>query len=387
MTLAKLVAPLLLLTAIALFAFNGTVPAKQSLHEDMDGVVYVAITDLITDSETGAGSGFFIDDNMILTNNHVADPPKEIQTDQFGTMMKVDPTIRIRGRHSDKLYPVVVIARDPGSDLALLRIDADFDPDNENPLWEDYKRVNGLHILRIGDSRLLEEGDEVYSIGHPQGHEWTVSKGIVSAMKRRIMMPGMPAYGIQTDAGVHPGNSGGPLINADGEVVGVNNIMMQVQGGSFGLAIPTTIVKRAVASLLKDGKMDWAILKVSLDFQNTLGDETVTFKDVNADGPAAKAGVLAGDDLLGIRLETDLEWTPIAKNTDLLNYMNDLEPETVVVLQIKRGEEVKEIAVTTERVGFEFYAPPVEEKNEVIIEVPEPDPDAERFPLIPVPQE
>src|SRR5207248_1531081 len=221
----------------------------------------------------GLGSGFVINaDGYILTNNHVVDGAADIR-------VKFSDGRELTGR---------IVGRDDKTDLALLKVDA-----------------TGLPVIPIGDSAKLEVGEPVMAVGNPFGLEQTVTTGIVSATGRAI---GAGPYDdfIQTDASINPGNSGGPLINARGEVVGVNTaIASGGSGGSVGIgfAIPTNLVKPVVTQLASAGHVVRGWLGVSIqaltpDLAKTFGSTDATGALVSsvADGsPAQRAGLKQGD--------------------------------------------------------------------------------------------
>jgi serine protease Do len=218
------------------------------------------------------GSGFIIDkDGFILTNNHVVE-----QTDEIKVTLA-----------DDKEYSAKIVGRDPKIDLALIRIEPD----------------HPLKPLPLGDSEKLQVGDWVVAVGNPFGLGNTVTAGIVSAKYRHI---GAGSYDdfIQTDASINPGNSGGPLLNTDGEVIGINTAIFSQTGGSIGIgfAIPINMAKELLPQL-KQGKVvrGWLgvmiqeitpELKDKLDLQDQKG---ALVADVSPGGPAEKAGIKRGD--------------------------------------------------------------------------------------------
>jgi serine protease Do len=218
------------------------------------------------------GSGFIIDkDGYILTNNHVVEKSDEIKV-----------------KFSDgKEFTAKIVGKDPKTDLALIKIDAD----------------RSLVPLSLGDSDKLDVGDWVVAIGNPFGLGNTVTAGIVSAKYRHI---GAGAYDnfIQTDASINPGNSGGPLLNTAGEVVGVNSAIYSQSGGSIGIgfAIPVNMAKDLIPQL-KQGKVvrGWLgvmIQKVTPELRGKLGlkeEKGALVADVTPGGPADKAGIKRGD--------------------------------------------------------------------------------------------
>ncbi len=249
------------------------------------------------------GTGFVIDkEGHILTNNHV-----------------VDGTDEIKVRLSDeKEYDAKIIARDPKTDLALIQISADV----------------ALKPLALGDSDKLEVGEWVLAIGNPYGLGHTVTAGIVSAKYRHI---GAGSYDnfIQTDASINPGNSGGPLLNMQGQVIGINTAIFSQSGGSVGIgfAIPVNMA-RDLLPQLKKGKVvrGWLgvmIQKITPELKDKLGLEEeagALVADVSKGGPADKAGIERGDVIVSfdgkaIKEMNDLPFivaaTPVGKSVNV----------------------------------------------------------------------
>lgn len=182
----------------------------------------------------GLGSGFVLDeDGYIITNHHVVDKASKI-------------TVRL---NDDRSYEAEVVGTDPLTDIALLKIDAD----------------EALQPVPLGDSDDIRVGEDVVAIGNPFGLSSTVTTGIVSAKGRNIS-EGPYAEFIQTDAAINKGNSGGPLFNMDGEVVGVNSAIYSPSGGSVGLgfAVTSNIVEHIAADLRDDGQVSRGWLGVSI---------------------------------------------------------------------------------------------------------------------------
>jgi len=220
----------------------------------------------------GLGSGFVINaDGYVVTNNHVVDGATEIR-------VKFSDGRELLGK---------VVGRDDKTDLALVKVEA-----------------TGLPVLPMGDSSKLEVGEPVMAIGNPFGLEQTVTTGIVSATGRSI---GAGPYDdfIQTDASINPGNSGGPLVNARGEVIGVNTMIASESGGSVGIgfAIPTNLVKPVVTQLAQNGRVvrGWlgvAIQPVTKDLATSFGlpgTAGALVGSVSDNSPASRAGLKSGD--------------------------------------------------------------------------------------------
>lgn len=253
----------------------------------------------------GIGSGFILSsDGYVLTNNHVVDNSNGI----FVTMT------------SGKEYKAKVIGTDARTDIALLKIDA-----------------KDLKPLPIGDSDKLKKGQWVLAIGSPFGLDSTVTAGIVSAINRDT---GDYLPFIQTDVAVNPGNSGGPLINLQGQVVGINSQIISRSGGFMGisLAIPIDEVMRVVDQLKAHGKVTRGrigvqITEVQDDVAKALGlgnAHGALVSSVEPDGPAAKAGVHAGDVITGFNGQK------IVHMTDLPRLVGATRPGAEATLQVWR---------------------------------------------------
>jgi serine protease Do len=222
------------------------------------------------------GSGFIVDPSgYIVTNNHVIDDADEI------TVILQD----------DTNLPAKLIGRDKKTDLALLKVET------KKPLTS----------ISWGDSDKIRVGDWIVAIGNPYGLGGTVTAGIISARSRDIQSGPYDEY-LQTDAPINRGNSGGPMLNMDGEIVGVNTAIFSPSGGSIGIgfAIPSSLAKNIVDQLRNHGKIKrgWLgvhIQTVTPDIADGLGlgrPRGALVSSVNAEGPAAKAGVQQGDVIL-----------------------------------------------------------------------------------------
>ncbi|PHQ95782.1 MAG: serine protease [Marinosulfonomonas sp.] len=217
------------------------------------------------------GSGFVIsEDGYIVTNNHVIAEADEIEIEFFdGTML-----------------PAKVIGRDPKVDIALLKVESDVP----------------LPFVAFGDSDIMRVGDWVMAIGNPLGQGFSVSAGIVSARNRALS--GTYDDYLQTDAAINRGNSGGPLFNMDGQVIGVNTAILSPNGGSIGIgfSMASNVVTRVVDQLKEFGetRRGWLgvrIQDVTADVAEAMGLETAAGALVTdvPEGPAAEAGIKSGD--------------------------------------------------------------------------------------------
>src|SRR5438876_2509528 len=221
------------------------------------------------------GSGFVIDPSgLIVTNAHVVEGAESIQ-------VRLSDGRRFAGN---------LVGRDTRVDLALIKI----------------QNATNLTVLPVGDSNRLRVGEFVLALGHPFGLEQTVSFGIVSRKGAPLMVAAPGFDFIQTDAAVNPGNSGGPLVNMAGEVVGINS--MAARNGSIGFAIPVNLVKGLLPQLAEKGKVEWGWLGVSIaevgedDFGKYKLTEArgVIIRNVVAGQPADQGGIKANDVVLAV---------------------------------------------------------------------------------------
>ena len=255
----------------------------------------------------GLGSGFIINPNgHIVTNQHVVEDAAEV------TVKLAD------GRE----LPATVIGRDAKTDLALLKVDA-----------------TGLPTIAFGDSSRLQVGEPVMAIGNPFGLEQTVTTGIVSATGRVI---GAGPYDdfIQTDASINPGNSGGPLLNGQGQVVGINTAIFSRSGGSegIGFAIPVNLAKSVLTQLAEGGTVTRAWLGVSIQPMTDalakgfgLGEgKGALVSTVSEGSPAAKAGVKPGDVIV------EYDGRPIARADELPRAVAATPVGRTVTLRVMR---------------------------------------------------
>ena len=261
----------------ALDAYSRTV---MSTYDSASAAVVAVLVRGGNGEPRGAGSGFiFTPDGLILTNSHVVHNAHStlVQTPQGNT------------------YAAHVIGDDPHSDLALLKIDP----------------RTGLATVPLGSAGALRVGQLVVAIGNPMGFESTVTAGVVSALGRslRATTGRLIDDVIQTDAALNPGNSGGPLLDTSGHVVGVNTaIIAGAQGICFATSIDTA--KSVVTQLLRHGRVRRASLGVAaqnaslprryVHFFNLGADSAVRIMEVGAGGPAARAGIEAGDLLVAL---------------------------------------------------------------------------------------
>ncbi len=270
----------------------------------------------------GLGSGFFIsDDGYILTNNHVVDEA----TDILVTLTD--------GRE----FKAKIVGTDERTDVALLKIE-----------------TNGMIPLVIGDLKSLRKGQWVLAIGSPFGLDSTVTSGIISAIGRDT---GEYLPFIQTDVAVNPGNSGGPLLNLNGEVIGVNSQIISRSGGFMGisLAIPIDEAMRVASQLKLNGKVTRGrigiqISEVNKEIAKNLGltrNEGALVNRVERDSPAERAGIQGGDVILKFNEEFIKRWS------DLPRIVGQTSPGLVSNLEIWRRGKTLTISIMVDEINTE----------------------------------
>ena len=254
----------------------GEISLADLFEKSDDGVVKVSVRKSV-ELPTGRslGSGFVYDvSGHIITNNHV------VEDSQKTTVTFLDGTS----------YNAKVIGTDPYTDLAVIKVDV-------NPSL--------LHPLPLGDSSTLRVGEQVAAIGNPFGLSGSMTSGIVSQLGRLLSTPGTASFSIpdviQTDAAVNPGNSGGPLLNMKGQVIGINTAIQSGTGefAGIGFAVPSNTVSKIVPILIKEGKYKHPWLGISgididPDLANVLGLQDtrgLLVVSVVKDSPAEKAGL------------------------------------------------------------------------------------------------
>ncbi|MBL4665395.1 MAG: DegQ family serine endoprotease [Nitrospinaceae bacterium] len=276
----------------------------------------------------GMGSGFVIDkEGHILTNYHVVEGADEI-------------VVLLENNGSEKEYTATLIGSEEKTDIALIKINADANNPKEFP------------FLKLGSSENLEVGEWVMAIGNPFGLSHTVTVGVVSALGRSIGAGPYDEF-IQTDASINPGNSGGPLINIEGDVIGINTAIISGNTGGnvgIGFAIPINIAKAILKDLKENGSVTrgWLgvmIQKITPELAKSFGlnqSEGALVGDVIPDGPAFKGGVKRGDVIVRFDRQAvkDME--------DLPKIVAATTPNSVVDVEVIREGSKKTLQVTIE---------------------------------------
>jgi S1-C subfamily serine protease len=311
----------------------------------------VVLIQQIGDKGSGLGSGFvYSSDGYVVTNFHVVEGATDLEVD-------FTDGYKTRGK---------IFATDLDSDLAVIKVDAPADQ---------------LHPLPLGDSDAVKVGQTVVAIGNPFGLNSTMTMGIVSAKGRTMDSMRQTTEGnfystgdmIQTDASINPGNSGGPLLNLNGEVVGLNRAIRTLGVNStgdpvnsgIGFAVSGNIIRRVVPFLIRDGKYDYPYLGIStppggdlsllereeLGLTNTSGAYLI---DVASGGPAEKAGLVGGSRTTRIRglfaggdLIVAVDGRPVQVFGDLMSYlMTNKSPGDTVILRAIRDNQEKDFTLT-----------------------------------------
>jgi Do/DeqQ family serine protease len=270
---------------------------------------------------TSLGSGVIVSaSGYILTNNHVVETADEIEV----------------SLSDGKKLLATVVGSDPETDLAVLHVDA-----------------KDLPATTFGSSDTLRVGDIVLAIGNPFGFGQTVTSGIVSALGRTGLGINVFENFIQTDAAINPGNSGGALVDASGNLVGINAAIFSRNGGSMGIgfATPVSTAKVVLEQIIKNGSVTRGWIGVELgpmtpalaESFNLGTSEGAVIKGVLNGGPADKAGVKLGDVLVTI------EGKPIVDPQSVLNVVTGIAPGSAAKMKVKRKGQDLELAVTVGR--------------------------------------
>ncbi len=273
--------------------------------------------------QTGLGSGVILSaDGYIVTNNHVIEGAERLEV-----------TL-----NDNRSFNAKVIGTDPSTDVALIKIDAD-----------------DLHVIPMGDSETLKVGEWVLAVGNPFGLTSTVTAGIVSAKARNISnvtgsLSGIQSF-IQTDAAVNPGNSGGALVNLNGELVGINTAIFSQTGNyaGYSFAVPTTIVNKVVTDIKQYGTVQRAVLGISFveltpelakEEEITATNHGIYIGKVNDRSAAFEAGLEEGDVI------TEINGTAIKNTANLQETMAKLRPGDKIIVTYYRDNKKHTAKIT-----------------------------------------
>jgi serine protease Do len=276
--------------------------------------------------EHGIGSGVLISpDGYIVTNNHVVDGA-------------VDISVTLKDR---RIMHAKLIGTDPLTDLAVIKVDG-----------------NNLPNAPWGNSTELRPGQTVLAFGNPFGFRFTVTRGIVSGLNRPNPFSQnrrSPGSFIQTDAAINPGNSGGPLVDARGEVIGINTFLVSSSDSfsGMGFAIPSQIVRPTVETIIRDGKVRHGYMGIGISdvtpenakFFHVENNEGAVVSQVEDGSPAAKAGLKVGDVIV------ELDGQKISDASQLQIEVGQKQPGTSIKLEVMRDGKSVNVPITLEEMG------------------------------------
>ncbi|HEX5641522.1 MAG TPA: trypsin-like peptidase domain-containing protein [Thermoleophilia bacterium] len=296
-------------------------------------------------SAQALGTGFVVDsEGYILTNAHVVD--------ENGQRANSVTVVFNKGGSETQRVPGQLVGVDIGSDVAVIKVD---------PAKVDLKP------LPLGDSDDVVVGEPVVAIGNPLGYDFSITSGIVSATGRSLQAPNGQTIpnGIQTDAAINQGNSGGPLIDSAGNVIGINEQIATSGGGNQGLgfAVPINTAVRSLEQIKSDGKVTYAWMGVSLqtltsDIAGMFNMQTqggALVQAVSPDSPASKAGIQGGDQTVTVQGEqftiggdviVKVDNTEVKTADDLIAYLGTKKPGDTVTVTVERDGKTEEVDVT-----------------------------------------
>lgn len=284
----------------------------------------------------GSGSGSIIDlKGHILTNHHVV-----------ANAQKLEVTLADGSK-----WPAKLIGSDPDNDLAVIKIDA---PKEK------------LKVIAMGDSKNLKIGQKVLAIGNPFGLERTLTTGVISSLGRTIRsdVGTLMEDIIQTDAAINPGNSGGPLLNSEGEIIGINSAIISPSGGSVGIgfAIPVNTAKRIIPELIAKGYVTYPWIGATIQslipevakFLKLKVERGAMIAEVVKGGPADKAGLKGGNQrvqvgnmiiIVGGDIVIKADQHDVKTHDDLIRYIREKKPGDSILLKILRKGRFEDLKV------------------------------------------
>jgi len=327
-------------------AFSITEDEKNNIavyEKAADGVVNITSTAVQMDfffnafPTQGSGSGAILDaKGNILTNHHVV-----------ANAQKLEVALADGSR-----WPAKLIGSDPDNDLAVIKIDAPREK---------------LKVIPMGDSKNLRIGQKVLAIGNPFGFERTLTTGVISSLGRTIRseVGTLIEDVIQTDAAINPGNSGGPLLNSDGEIIGINSAIISPSGGNVGIgfAIPVNTAKRLIPELISKGYVTYPWIGATIQ---TLIPEVARYlklkiergaliAEVVKGGPADKAGLKGGSQrvqvgnmivLVGGDIVVKADDQEIKTNEELIRYVREKKIGNSVTFKVYRKDKYEDVKIT-----------------------------------------
>ncbi len=337
-------------TALASDQSGKALTVNQIYTKDSPGVVYIEAQQRTQPSPfdpfgpsqggTATGSGFVFDDaGHILTNAHVVDGSDEV-------------TVRVGGEDG-QTFDAKVLGTDPSTDVAVLEVGSGSDQ---------------LQPLELGSSAGVKVGDPVVAIGNPFGLDRSATAGIISAVHRQINAPNgfTISDAIQTDAPINPGNSGGPLIDSEGQVIGINS---QIESGGqsngnvgIGFAVPIDTAQEVAQQLIEHGEVQHAFVGISgadltpaiADVLNLDANSGALVQAVVPDSPADKAGIEAGDATVtvdGQRIRaggdviTEVDGDPVSGMDDVIAAVDAKEPGDSIEFTLLHGGDTRTVTV------------------------------------------
>ena len=327
-------------------AFSITEDEKNNIgvyEKVADGVVNVTSTAVQMDfffnafPTQGSGSGSIIDaKGHILTNHHVV-----------ANAQKLEVTLADGSK-----WPAKLVGSDPDSDLAVIQIDA---PKEK------------LKTIPMGNSKNLKIGQKVLAIGNPFGLQRTLTTGIVSSLGRTIRsdVGTLIEDVIQTDAAINPGNSGGPLLNSDGEIIGINSAILSPSGGNVGIgfAVPVNTAKRVIPELLSKGYVTYPWIGATIQslipeiakYLKLKIERGAMIAEVVKGGPAEKEGLKGGNEkiqvgnmiaMVGGDIVVKVDQRDVKTNDELIRYIREKKPGDTILLNVFRKGDFVDVKLT-----------------------------------------